>query len=190
MRLSASRPLRLLALFVGMVAGTLLPLIALRLIEGPAPDWSCGQTAPDSAGPYLFWQQGAFLASATILALVLLSLSRERHSITWTSGRATAGAATIVALIAVLAVAAVFLALHVAFAIYGSFLALIAISLMQLGFLGGIAALALVSVVLIRSGRPDTNMVIRWMQGIGWSVLAVGLPIAFIFTAPIGPILC
>jgi hypothetical protein len=181
---------RLAILSACMIAGALLPPIAFRLIAGPAPDWSCGQSAPRSAGSYLFWQEGVYLISATVLVVALFQLSRERRGATWTTGSAPAGTATIVALMSVAALTAIFMALHDAFAVYGSILVLVAVSIFQLGFLGGLAGLALVSVVLIRTGRPDANTSIRTLQVLGWSALAVGLPVAFIFTAPLGPILC
>lgn len=187
---TSPRGRRLLALLTGIIAATFLPLIAFRLIAGPSPNWSCGESAPATAGEYLFWQEGAFLVSAAALAFVLLRLSTERRRAVRTYGLASFSTATFVALMTVAALTAVFLAIHAAFAAYGTLLFLVGIGIMQLGFLGGLVAVALVSVVLIRSGRPDANMLIRTLQVLGWCALAVGLPIGFIFTAPLGPILC
>jgi hypothetical protein len=188
--LRSRRLLALLALLAGIVAATFLPLIAFRLIAGPSPNWHCGQSAPATAGEYLFWQEGVFLISAGALALVLLRLSTERRRAVRTYGTASFSTATFVALMAVAALTAVFLALHAAFAIYGTLLVFVGIGIMQLGFLGGLVAVALVSLVLIRSGEPDANMAFRSLQVLGWCALAVGLPVAFIFTAPLGPLLC
>jgi hypothetical protein len=177
---------RLAALFACMVVGTLLPIIAFRLIEGPAPHWSCSQSAPASAGAYLFWQEGAFLISAAALATVLLRLSKERRRAVQAYGSAPFGIGTYVALMSAAAVTAVFLAFHAAFAIYGTLLILVGVGILQLGFLGGLIALGLGSFALIRSGSPNTNMLIRSLQALGWCVLAAGLPVAFILTAPLG----
>src|SRR5437870_6674035 len=122
MRLSGTSPRsrRLLALLAGMIAATFLPPIAFRLIAGPSPNWHCGQSAPATAGEYLFWQEGVFLLSAAALALVLLRLSTERRRAVRTYGSASFSTATFVAVMATAALTAVFLAIHAAFAVYGT----------------------------------------------------------------------
>ena len=182
---------RAFVLLVCLFAAAVAPVLVFRLSAGPAPNWNCGEDRPMEAAPYLVDERVAFVLAGAATVVVLLALSRERRKLT--VGEARPGAATICAAVTAAMATALFLAVPVVFAYYIAVPFLSAAALLDgnaLGLLPLLAILVGIVPLAVAATSGTANAAIRLLQATGWCLLAVGLPLAFVFMAPFGPLYC
>jgi hypothetical protein len=166
---------------IAMMAVALLLPLGFRMIQGPAPTLSCYERAPLAAATYLHQTKEIYVLAGAVLASAVLVLSIARRRL---EGRAASpGPATLVAVGIAAAATGLFLVDSDIFMLY--FLAAAALA----------SWIALI-VILVLAGRAasrarslgSSDPWLRWCQMVGWYLLAVVLPVSFVFIAPWGPL--
>jgi len=170
---------QLLAAMIAVVVA--LPL-AYRIVAGPEPSWGCYDRVPSGTDAYLLHTQLVYTAAGVVLAGLLLVLSAQRRRL---DGPSTAppGTGTVIAVAVAGLLTLMFYVDTDFFALY--FLAAAALA----SWIAAIAILILAATTASRA-RTSNSMApwYRWSQLVGWYLLAVVLPVIFVFAAPIGPI--
>jgi hypothetical protein len=169
-------------LVMAMIAVAVVLPLAYRVAAGPAPSWGCYDKVPPGTDAYLLHTKLLYTAAGVVLAGLLLVLSTKRRRLDGPS-TAAPGAGTAIGV----AVAGVLTLMSYAepgfFVLY--FLAAAALA-------SWIVAIAILILAARTASRAHRSASIapwyRWSQLVGWYLLAVVLPVAFVFAAPIGPI--
>ena len=169
---------RLLGAMIAIAA--LVPFL-YRAVAGPVPSWSCDERAPAGTSSYFLHTQIVFVVAGAALAALLLVLSAQRSRL---DGRVTAGPGngTVIAVASAAVLTAVFFFQPELFALYFLAAALLA------SWAVGLGILVLAGITASRARKSGTIAPwFRWGQLLGWYLLAVAVPVSFVFTAPVGP---